>query len=65
MLEKKNSTGSRVDKRKSEESLENAELSRKEKKILREREKKQEKLRKKLEYKEEEKNVKVQLQHSF
>ena len=64
MLEKKNSIGSRADKRKSEESPENAELSRKEKKILREGEKKQEKLRKKLEYKEKN-NVKVQLQHSF
>ena len=51
-------------KRKSEGSPEDTELSRKEKKILREGEKKQEKLRKKLEYKEKN-QVKIQLQNSF
>ena len=42
----------RAEKRKSESSPETSELSRKEKKVLREGEKKQDKMRKKLEYKE-------------
>ena len=54
----------RADKRKSEASPENAEQSRKEKKILREEEKKQEKLRKKQEHREKN-NVKVQINHSY
>ena len=59
-IEKQNTTGSvlsvepsiRLDKRKSEGSPEVAELSKKEKKILREEEKRQSKLSRKLEYKE-------------
>ena len=62
MLERAGMT--RLEKRKSEASPETADLSRKEKKILREEEKKQEKLRKKLEYKEK-KTVKVQGNKSY
>ena len=46
------SISSRTDKRKSEASPESDELSRKEKKMLREEERKQDKMRKKLEYKD-------------
>ena len=54
----------RLDKRKPEDSPETAELSRKEKKILKGEEKKQDKLRKKLEYKQKN-SVSVQINHSY
>ena len=57
-------SSSRVDKRKSECSPEASELSRKEKKQLKEGEKKQDKMRKKLEYKEKN-SVQVLVNHSF
>ena len=58
------SSKSRPDKRKSDNSPESEELTRKEKKMLREEEKKQDKLRKKLEYKE--KNIILgQINHSY
>ena len=55
---------SRVDKRKSESSPETAELSRKEKKVMREEGKKQDKMKKKLEYKEKN-TLQVQVNHSY
>ena len=55
---------SRVDKRKSEFSPETSELSRKEKKQIREEEKKQDKMRKKLEY-QEKNSVQVLVNHSY
>ena len=57
-------TITRVDKRKSESSPESSELSRKEKKMLREEERKQDKMRKKLEFKEKN-SVQVQINHSY
>ena len=55
---------SRIDKRKSEASPETSEMSRKEKKILREEERKQDKLKKKLEYKQKN-SLDVQINHSY
>ena len=55
---------SRVDKRKSESSPETAELSRKEKKVMREEGKKQDKMKKKLDYKEKN-TLQVQVNHSY
>ena len=55
---------SRVDKRKPEDSPETAELSRKEKKMLKGEERKQDKLKKKLEYKQKN-SVNVQINHSY
>ena len=55
---------SRADKRKSESSPECAELSRKEKKVLREEEKKMDKMKKKLEFKEKN-TILNQINHSY
>ena len=55
---------SRVDKRKSECSPESDEMSRKEKKMLREEERKQDKMRKKLEYKAKN-TIQCEVNHSF
>ena len=55
---------SRTEKRKPESSPETTELSRKEKKIIREDERKQEKLRKKLEYKEKN-TMKLTINHTI
>ena len=55
---------SRHDKRKPEASPETAELSRKEKKMLKGEERKQDKMKKKLEYKQKN-SVNVQINHSY